>query len=219
MMLAETPGPSSGAPTIAYRAKGNIYLNITNRCSSDCTFCLAKFTSIVFGYNLRLEQEPELPDILHDLELTFLDGPAEEVVFVGLGEPTMRLDVVLAVVEWCRQRRIRTRLVTNGHGRLINPDHDVPAELAAAGLDSVSISLVAHNTEVYNQICRPMFSKAFREVIGFAEACIREGIRTELTVVDLPEVDIESCRSIAEKMGAGFRVRTLITPESEEVSP
>ena len=30
--------------TIAYRAKGNIYLNITNRCSSDCTFCLAKFT-------------------------------------------------------------------------------------------------------------------------------------------------------------------------------
>lgn len=219
MNPADSAQLNPAAPTICYRAKGNIYLNITNRCSSDCTFCIAKFTSMVYGYNLKLDREPELPDILRDLELAFLDGPAAEVVFVGLGEPTMRFDIVLAVVEWCRQRRIRTRLVTNGQGRLINPGREVPTELAAAGLDSVSVSLVAHNSEVYNQICRPMFSKAFREVISFAEDCIREGIRTELTVVDLPEVDIESCRSIAEKLGADFRVRPLIMPESEEVSP
>lgn len=216
-MMSGPSGLVPERPTIAYRAKGNIYLNITNRCSADCVFCLAKFTDKVFGYNLKLAYEPELPDILRDLELEFLEGPADEVVFVGLGEPTMRLDVVLGVVEWCRTRRLRTRLVTNGHGSLINPEHDVPRELAAAGLGSVSVSLVAHNAEVYNQLCRPMFSKAFREVIRFAEACVREGIRTEITVVDLPEVDIESCRSIAEKLGAGFRVRPLITPESQEV--
>lgn len=217
---ADSPpsGPHPSAPTICYRAKGNIYLNITNRCSSDCTFCVAKLTDKIYGYNLKLDREPELADILRDLELAFLDGPAAAVVFVGFGEPTMRLDIVLAVVEWCRQRRLRTRLVTNGHGRLINPGREVPAELAAAGLDSVSISLVAPNSEVYNQICRPIFSKAFREVISFAEACIREGISTELTVVDLPQVDVESCRSIAARMGAGFRARPLITPDSEEVS-
>jgi cyclic pyranopterin phosphate synthase len=107
--------------------------------------------------------------------------------------------------------------VTNGHGQLLNPEHDVPRELAGAGLNAVSVSLVAHNSEVYNQLSRPIFTKAFREVIKFAADCVREGIETELTVVRLPEVDIESCRSIAEKMGADFRVRPLITPDSEEV--
>ncbi|MHB0866932.1 MAG: TatD family nuclease-associated radical SAM protein [Thermoleophilia bacterium] len=203
--------------TVAYHAKGNIYLNITNRCSSDCTFCLAKFTDRVYGHGLRLEVEPELADVLRDLELSFLDGDAAEVVFVGLGEPTMRLDVVLKVIEWCRLRRLRTRLVTNGHGQLLNPEHQVARELAAEGLSAVSVSLVGHNSEVYNQISRPIFSKAFREVVRFAEDCIREGIETELTIVDLPEVDIDSCRSIAEKLGASLRVRPLITPDSEEV--
>lgn len=203
--------------TIAYHAKGNIYLNITNRCSSDCVFCLAKITDRVYGYNLKLDREPEVEEILHALETAFLEGPAEEVVFVGLGEPTMRLDAVLKVIEWCQLRRIRTRLVTNGHGQLINPERSVVADLAAAGLGGVSVSLVAHNAAVYNQLCRPFFGKAYREVLRFARECVRANIRTELTVIDLPEVDIESARSLAAEMGAGFRVRPLITPESEEV--
>lgn len=203
--------------TIAYRAKGNIYLNITNRCSSDCVFCLAKFTDTFCGYNLKLDSEPSTEDILHDLELEFLDGPAGEVVFVGFGEPTLRLDVILEVAEWLRLRRIPSRLDTNGHGQLLHPEHEVVHELAAAGIGAVSVSLVAHNSEVYNQLCRPMFSKAYRAVLKFAEDCMAEGMKVTLSVVDLPEVDIEACRSIAEKMGAEFRVRRLLTPESEEV--
>lgn len=203
--------------TVAYRARGNIYLNITNRCSSDCVFCLRNFTDTVFGYNLRLEQEPDLETILRELELAFLDGPAKEVVFVGLGEPVMRLDEVIAVTEWLTNRRIRSRLDTNGHGQLLHPGRDVVAELVGAGLDAVSISLVAHNSEVYNLLCRPIFDKAFRAVIKFGADCVAAGIETRMTVVDLPEVDIEACRAIAEKIGAGFAVRPLMTPDSEEV--
>lgn len=203
--------------TIAYRAKGDVYLNITNRCSADCTFCLAKFTDRVYGNDLKLEDDPPLEDIFRELELIFQEGPTGNVSFVGLGEPTMRLDVVLKVTEWLKTRRIASRLVTNGHAQLLYPERDVAAELAAAGLEEVSVSLVAHNSEVYNQLCRPMFSKAYRAVLKFAEACQAQGIRVTLTVIDLPEVDIEACRSIAEKMGAGFRVRPLITPQSEEV--
>ena len=138
-------------------------------------------------------------------------------MFVGFGEPILRLDEVIGVNEWLSLRRIATRLDTNGHGQLLHPDRDVVHELAAAGLGAVSVSLVAHNSEVYNQLCRPMFSKAYRAVLKFAADCLKEGMKVALSVVDLPEVDIEACRSIAGKMGADFRVRTLITPESEEV--
>jgi TatD family-associated radical SAM protein len=166
--------------TVVYRARGNIYLNITNRCSSDCVFCLAKFTDTFHGYNLRLDE-------------------------------------VIAVTEWLALRRISARLDTNGHGQLLHPERDVAHDLAAAGLGAVSVSLVAHNSEVYNQLCRPMFSKAYRAVLKFAEDCLKEGMKVTLSVVDLPEVDIEACRDIAQKMGAEFRVRKLLTPDSEEV--
>lgn len=202
---------------IAYRGKGNIYLNITNRCTCDCVFCLGGFSDGIFGYNLRLEREPPLEEILHDLEAAFLDGPADMVVFAGLGEPTLRLHEVLKVIEWLRLRRIASRLDTNGLGQLANPQADVASELAASGLNAVSISLVAHNSEVYNQLCRPVFGKAYREMLRFARECVANGISTELTVVDQTEVDIESCRSIALKVGAGFRVRPLVKPgETEE---
>jgi len=54
-------------------------------------------------------------------------------------------------------------------------------------------------------------------VLKFAQDCLAEGLKVTLSVIELPEVDIEACRSIAEKMGAEFRVRQLLTPESEEV--
>lgn len=124
----------------------------------------------------------------------------------------------MKVVEWLKLRRIPSRLDTNGHAQLLYPDRQVARELVAAGLGAVSVSLVAHNSEVYNQLCRPMFSKAYRAVIGFAEDCVAAGMKVILSVVDLPEVDIEACRAIAERIGAGFKVRALITPESEEVT-
>ncbi len=203
--------------TITYRAKGNIYLNLTNRCPCDCVFCIGRRRGTVFGSDLRLESEPALDEILHDLELAFLDGPAAEVVFAGLGEPAMRLDEVLAVVEWLRLRRLRSRLVTCGLGQLVNPETNVASALAAAGLDAASVSLVAHNAAVYNQLCRPVFGKAYRAVLAFAENCREAGIEVELMVVELPEVDIEACRSIAARMGAGFRVRPLVTSDEPEV--
>ena len=129
--------------TIVYRGKDNIYLNITNRCSCDCEFCFRSFTTGVFGNDLRLSSEPDIEDLTHEIELVFLDGPADDVAFVGMGEPTMRLDAVLAVTEWLTLRRLPSRLVTNGHGRLLNPDVDVVGELARVGLGAVTVSLNA----------------------------------------------------------------------------
>jgi TatD family-associated radical SAM protein len=197
---------------IAYRGKGNVYLNITNRCSCGCEFCLREFTDEVYGETLRLREEPEADEVTRAIEFEFLDGPADEVVFCGFGEPTMRLDVVLAVTEWLHLRRLRSRLDTNGHGQLLNPDVDVVAALAAAGLDAATVSLNAADPESYDLICRPTFSKAHRAVVRFAERCVAEDIETTVTAVDYPGADLEGCAAIAAKIGAAFRVRGLVPP-------
>lgn len=198
---------------IAYRGpRDSIYLNLTNRCSASCSFCVRDRSDGVYGAYLVLESEPELDDVTAAVEREYLDGPAPEVVFCGLGEPTMRLDLVLGVTEWLRVRRIASRLDTNGHGSLVNPGVDVPAALAAAGLDSVSVSLNAADPATYESLCRPVFDKAYRAVIKFTEECIRQNLETTVTAVDHPDVDLEGCEALARQLGAQFRVRALVGP-------
>ena len=203
---------TSQSGAVAYRGGDTIYLNITNRCSSACEFCLRAWTDGVYGESLRLDQEPRVPEVTNAIELAFLDGPAAEVAFCGFGEPTMRLDVVLAVTEWLRLHRVASRLDTNGHGWLLNPDCDVPAALAAAGLGAVSVSLNAADPATYDAICRPVFSEAFKAVVRFAEECVEQEINTTLTAVAHPDVDLGGVAAIASAMGAGFRVRGLARP-------
>jgi cyclic pyranopterin phosphate synthase len=192
---------------IAYHGKGNIYLNVTNRCTCACTFCLREFTDEVYGYPLLLDHEPSVEQITQALELEFLEGPADEVVFCGLGEPTLRLPEVLAVTEWLRLRRIPARLNTNGLGQLANPDVQVVPALVAAGFGGVSVSLNAADPETYDRLCRPIYAKAFRAVLAFTRDCVAAGLETTVTVVDHPEIDVEACAALAESMGAAFRVR------------
>jgi cyclic pyranopterin phosphate synthase len=201
---------------VAYRGpRDAIYLNLTNRCSADCEFCLRSWADGVYGVSLVLDVEPDIEDVLAALELEFLDGPAGEVVFCGFGEPTMRLDVVLAVTEWLHLRRLRARLDTNGHGSLLNPDLDVPAALARAGLGAVTVSLNAADPLAYERICRPTFAKAHRAAVRFAEECVENRIATTLTVVEYPDADVAGCEAIAQRIGAAFRVRALVTPKAE----
>ena len=48
-------------------------------------------------------------------------------------------------------------------------------------------------------------------MIEFAKGCIENGIDTTLTVVDfIGEEEIESCRILAEQLGAKYRVRETI---------
>jgi len=209
--------PLTRTDTIAYRGSGHaIYLNITNRCSSDCAFCLRAWTDGVYGEVLTLAHEPDFDEVTQAIELEFLEGPAHEVVFCGFGEPTMRLDVVLAVTEWLRLRRIPARLDTNGHGQLLNPNVDVPAALAAAGLGAVTVSLNAADPESYDRTCRPLFGKAYRAVIQFAEQCVQHDIQTTLTAVDYPGADLAGCEAIATALGAAFRARGLATPRGRD---
>ena len=201
--------------TIVYRGKGNLYLNITNRCSCDCEFCFRSFTDGVFGSDLRLAQaSPRSSELTREIELAFLDGPADEVAFVGMGEPTMRLDVVLAVTEWLTTRRLRSRLVTNGHGRLLNPDADVVGEpRRASGLRGRDGEperrrprdlRPALPADLLQGVPR---GRRLRRGRASRRASPRRSPR-----VDVPAADVEGCRAIAAAMGASFRLRACVPP-------
>ena len=147
---------------IAYKIRDSLYLNVTNRCTSKCTFCVKFHTDFVKGHNLRLEHEPaeeELKNAIGD------PTKYNEIVFCGYGEPLLRLDVVKSVASWVKGKGGKVRINTNGHGNLIHKRNILP-ELQGL-VDSISISLDAQDEETYNRICRPAFKNAFNEVVNF----------------------------------------------------
>ena len=192
--------------TIIYEAHGNLYLNITNRCTADCVFCVKRYSDGVYGYNLRLSGEPALPEIIKVLSEADL-SQYREVVFTGLGEPLTRLDDVLEITKWLAVRGMSVRLDTIGHASVMYPERNVAQELADSGMKAVSISLNAHNAETYNQLCNPKFKNAYEKMLEFARDVSKTGIELRFTVVELPLVDIEKCREIAKEYCAEFKVR------------
>ena len=204
-------------PNYAYWGGRNLYLNLTSRCSAACTFCIHNFTWDIFGYDLRLEpgQEPSAAQVIEAVEEALSEGVPVEVVFTGLGEPTVRLDVMLEALRSLRKKALRTRLDTNGQGALINPGRDVVSELKAAGLAAVSVSLNAPDQATYDRLCRPTLAGSHGAVVEFMRECVRAGIDTTATVVDLPEVDKEASARLVAGMGARFHVRPLLTGEKD----
>ena len=146
-----------------YRGGDAIYLNVTNRCSCACEFCLRDWTDGVYGERLILDREPELDELTQAHRARVPRG-ASAMKSCSAGSASPRCDSTWCSrsTEWLHLRRIRSRLDTNGHGALLNPDVDVPAALAAAGLDAVTVSLNAADPESYDDICRPMFAKALQ---------------------------------------------------------
>lgn len=192
--------------TISYQAFGNLYLNITNQCSASCVFCIRHFSDGVYGYNLRLSKEPSEEEIIRELESLNLTQ-YKEVVFTGFGEPTCRFDMLLRLTTWLHKKGMHVRLDTNGHASLMYPGRDVVEELKTAGLDAVSVSLNAESEEKYNRFCKPVFEGSYGALLDFTKKAVKAGIRTRMTVVWQPDINISECEKIASGLGASFKVR------------
>ncbi|HUJ18761.1 MAG TPA: TatD family hydrolase [Nitrospirota bacterium] len=188
---------------ITYPIRNSLYLNITNRCTAACTFCVRYHTDFVKGHNLRLRDEPAVEDLVREI-----GDPVRyaEIVFCGYGEPLLRLDVVKAVAAEVKRRGGRVRIDTNGHANLIHRRNVLP-ELAGL-VDAVSISLNAQNAELYSRISQPQFGiETYEAVKDFIREARKYIPDVTATVVSAPGVDVEACRAIAEGLGAKFRVR------------
>jgi cyclic pyranopterin phosphate synthase len=199
-------------PKTVYWLDNTLYLNITNQCSNSCYFCLKRYKRGVGGFDLRLTEEPNVAQIIADLTEVLHLRIWDELVFCGFGEPTERLDVLLEVAKWVKQnygRPLQIRLDTNGHGYMLNPGRNVAAELKAAGVDRVSVSLNTGDKETYNEICRPIFQEGYEVVLDFIQKA-KLLLDVEVTAVRLPEVDLAKVKAVADGLGVLFNVREYI---------
>lgn len=197
--------------TITYQVKNAVYVNLTNRCPCNCTFCLRQNGSGVFGSGpLWLEREPTLEETVESLgQWDFTRF--REVVFCGYGEPTERLDVLLAVAAHLKERdpSLRVRVNTNGLSDLINGKPTAP--LFVGKVDCLSVSLNTDDPSEYLSVCRPRFGEAaYPAMLKFTQEAAAILPSVVMTVVGEPVTSLEKqarCRAIAARLGAYLRVR------------
>lgn len=194
---------------ILYRVHNGLYVNLTNRCSAACTFCLRQTMDHVGeSSSLWLEREPTAEEVIAEFKKWDLDA-FSEIVFCGFGEPTCALDVLLSVASWLKTVTDKPiRVNTNGHGSLI-AGRDISGELAKC-VDTVSVSLNHPDPEQYQALVRSRFGKAaFDGMLSFAESCVRAGLHVILTTVDTTITHEEEarCAEICRRIGATYRIR------------
>ncbi len=194
--------------TILYDVGGKLYINLTNKCPCNCTFCIRHNGDGAYGSDsLWLEHEPSLDEVKAAFAKVDM-SKYKEVVFCGYGEPMERVNEVIAVGEFVKANYgdVTVRLNTNGLGDKI---HGVPtAKLLQGAVDIVSISLNSYCREKYNEVTRPKWDDAFDAMLSFAADCKSYLPQVVFTVVDvIPPEDISRAKALAMSIGIPLRVR------------
>ena len=197
--------------TLVYSLEGKTYINLTNRCTNSCIFCLRQDKNDVCGQDMWLDNEDfSVEDVISQLKNFDISG---EVIFCGYGEPLLKLEILKEVAKYIKQKSPNTkiRINTNGHANYVYKRNIIP-ELKGL-IDKISVSLNASTSEEYNELSQPKFENAYDEVKKFIKCCSQAGIQTDASIVDGykgKRLDIEKCRKIANDLGANLRVREWI---------
>ena len=200
--------------TLAYLLDGKIYINLTNRCTNDCIFCLRNDKDDVCGQTLWLDDENSTAnDVIEQFEKIYLKKPSKEVIFCGYGEPMLKFEVLKEVASYIKKNYpdIKIRVNTNGHANFVYKRNLVP-ELKGL-IDEFSVSLNGATKDEYDEYSQPKFDEAYEEMKKFIKACSDENIPVVASVVEGYKgrhLDLEKCEKIANELGAKFRVREWI---------
>ena len=198
--------------TYLYTLDGNLYVNLTNKCSNGCDFCVRNERTSYYGNYLWIRHgDPTVEKVIAAAKGFGDLSRFKEVVFCGFGEPTYKLAEMLALCDFFHEKGLKTRLNTNGQGNLINK-RDIVADLKGK-IDFVNISLNASCYEKYQAICRSQYKEAgFESVVEFGKLCRRNGIDCRFSVVDcIGEDEVEACKRLAQSVNVPLYVRNYIT--------
>ena len=197
----------------AYAVDKGIYINMTNRCTNSCVFCIRNNGDGAYGSeSLWLLYEPTCREVL-DAVSSIYNGSVSEFVFCGYGEPTVRLDDVIFVAKRLREiyPGVKVRINTNGHCDLINGS-DTSEKFGV--FDKVSVSLNASNKEVYQRLCRSAYGeKSFEAMLNFSQNVNNRYKNVSFSVVKemLGEQELQECFRISESLKIPLRVRNYIS--------
>ena len=197
------------AMTIAYKVHNNLYINLTNRCSCACVFCLRQTMDKVGESDvLWLEHEPDYEEVTAALEKADVTK-YDEVVFCGFGEPTERFDLLIKVAKYIKENYGKPiRINTNGQGNLIN-GRDIQPDMQGL-IDTVSISLNTPDADRYQELVRSKFGKdSFFAMLRFAKEAAKFVPNVVLTTVEttLTKEEEEKCAGICKELGVTYRIR------------
>ncbi len=198
--------------TYLYTLDGNLYVNLTNKCSNACDFCVRNERTSYYGNYLWLRNgDPTAEKVISAAngygDLTRF----KEVVFCGFGEPTYKVAEMVALCDYFHGKGLKTRLNTNGQGNLINK-RDIVPELKGK-IDFINVSLNASCYEKYQPICRSQYKEAgFAGMIDFAKSCRKSGIDCRFSIVDcIGEEEVEACKRLAQSVNVPLYIRDYIT--------
>lgn len=184
-----------------------IYVNTTNRCPCACTFCLRQTKEMMEGNSLWLKNEPTVETIIEEFEKYDM-SIAREVVFCGFGEPFERIDDIIDVAKYLKEKYqdIKIRINTNGLGDLVNNKPTAP--LLKGLIDTISISLNSPHEKTYEDLVRSRYKNSYKAMLDFTKSCIGNVENIVMSVVDIiGEEDIKLCQEITDSIGVTLRVR------------
>lgn len=214
---------TTSKPTIVYRYHDGLYVNLTNRCSTACAFCVKHSWKMDYrGSDLDLRgAEPSPEEVIRLAAAAWAEAPFKELVFCGFGEPTMRLDALLACARLLREGRaapvpkdLRVRLNTNGLANAVW-GRDVVPELLGL-VDSVHVSLNTSDPAQWAELMRPgekWAANGFEKVMEFIRGAAKTLPETFATAVDSGAVDLARFKALADELGAKPRIRQLLDTE------
>ena len=167
--------------TIVYDIDDKTYINLTNECSNNCTFCLRRNHDGIENYYLWLTKKP-----------------------------LYALDVLLEVAKYLKKIGSSVRVNTNGQAKLIAGSGVAKKMKGLVDVVSVSLN-ASTAEKYQNLCHSIFGEQGFYALLDFAKELKEEGIKVVFSVVDTIGADeIEACRKVAESVGAEFRVRTYI---------
>lgn len=194
---------------IVYDYFGGLYINLTNKCTNRCEFCIRNYTNrLGDADSLVLEKDPSVEEVKEELRRWDVRD-YDEVVFCGYGEPTERLPELLELAKHIKAAYGRQiRINTNGLADLIWGE-DTTAWLDGI-IDSVSVSLNESDAERYETLCHPQFGlKSYDAILTYIKNVRQHVPDVAVSVVSgsLSPAAIEECRQIADDLGVRFKVR------------
>jgi 4Fe-4S single cluster domain len=173
-------------------------------------------------------RRPTADELWEEIRPRLQQDPSLQVVFAGEGEPLLRLSTLLRLAQCIKQESSKSalRITTNGLVPELetlgtpSDNHETletatARSLAGAGVRSLSVALMTHDPDQYEEIMQPVDTadnpdrrRPHDRVCDMIRASLAAGLDVEVTAVEAPLVSKSSLeRFAAESLGTTLPVR------------